>query len=62
MNAPDLITRLESLRALHADILMGRCKTVRDTFPAASRIARSVHKLSSLIIKIQREETRHMIA
>ena len=62
MTSATLAARLEKLRKLHADILMERRPVPGDIFAAASRVARRIPRLGSLLEKLRRAETLQAIS
>ena len=60
MNSTILRARLDRLYQLHSDVLMER-RAVRDPRAVASRVARRIRRLVSLLEKLQRAETQAII-
>jgi hypothetical protein len=56
MDSTAIAARLETLRNLHADVLMRR-RAVREPFAVASWLSRRIHRLVTLLGKIRDEET-----
>jgi hypothetical protein len=60
VNSTILRARLDRLYQLHSDVLMER-RPVRDPRAVASRVARRIRRLASLLEKIRRAETQAII-